>query len=471
MKDVPKIVRERLQRARSAPAESHPDADLLTAFTERSLAAVEQENVVKHLVHCGECREIVMLALPEAETLVSAPVGSRTRANWLRWPALRWAAVAAGILVVTSVGVLQFRQREGRTQIATRLASREQLASAEQRAPVSPATSPAPTSAPPSAPPSVQVGKHMGVEKKAAAAEQSTPTVDKPVTANAVFPRSNQVRGGIAGGIGSGSGMAFGGPVRREVTSINGLPPASVGESSTAKSNSSVPSTGEAVEVSGAAPLVQTETVAENATRELARNQSSDTLQLSGRQTEAVVRAKPTLAQPAPGIAAPGLQKDSTVQNSPAPRWTISASGALQGSLDGGKTWLSVNLAADSYANSNLMAHSQSEMATVMPAQTRSAKRAGAKSAPAPPVPVIFRALSVSSNAAEVWAGGAAGVLYHTMDGGDLWVRVVPSDGGVALSGDIVSIEFPDTRNGTVTTLNATVWTTNDNGQSWHKQP
>jgi len=103
--------------------------------------------------------------------------------------------------------------------------------------------------------------------------------------------------------------------------------------------------------------------------------------------------------------------------------------------------------------------------------RARAETKADAKSAPAPPAPVIFRALAISSNASEVWAGGSAGVLYHTMDGGNLWVRVVPSDTGIALTGDIVSIQFSDPRNGTVTTSNAAAWTTKDDGQTWHKQP
>ena len=86
-------------------------------------------------------------------------------------------------------------------------------------------------------------------------------------------------------------------------------------------------------------------------------------------------------------------------------------------------------------------------------------------------MPRIFRALSVSSNAAEVWAGGSGGALYHTVDGGNRWARVVPSVGGVFLTGDITSIQFYDPRNGTVTTSNAEVWTTPDDGQTWRKQP
>ena len=65
MQNVPKIVRERLKAA--APAVNHPDADLLTAFAEDSLPGVERDGVLEHLARCGACRDIVALALPEAE--------------------------------------------------------------------------------------------------------------------------------------------------------------------------------------------------------------------------------------------------------------------------------------------------------------------------------------------------------------------------------------------------------------------
>jgi photosystem II stability/assembly factor-like uncharacterized protein len=119
----------------------------------------------------------------------------------------------------------------------------------------------------------------------------------------------------------------------------------------------------------------------------------------------------------------------------------------------------------------------QPEAQTEAKPAAKSAARASvmttAKTAPAQPAPsqrTIFRAVSVSSNTAEVWAGGSGGALYHTLDGGNRWARVVPSDVGILLTGDIIAIQFSDARNGIVTTSNAEVWTTLDAGQTWHKQ-
>ncbi len=62
MQNVPKIVRERLRAV--TPAVNHPDADALTAFAEHSLPELERDVVLEHLARCGDCRDIVALALP-----------------------------------------------------------------------------------------------------------------------------------------------------------------------------------------------------------------------------------------------------------------------------------------------------------------------------------------------------------------------------------------------------------------------
>ena len=105
METVPKIVHQRL-KARAVTVD-HPDPDVLTAFSECSLSRRERDGVLEHLARCAECRQVVALALPAeaSPSLVVRPM----RDQWLTWPRLRWGMIAAGVIVVASLGVLRYR--------------------------------------------------------------------------------------------------------------------------------------------------------------------------------------------------------------------------------------------------------------------------------------------------------------------------------------------------------------------------
>src|ERR1700748_3539623 len=77
----------------------HPDADQLSAFIEHVLPAHEQEQSLAHLAICPQCREVVALAMPQAEPLPQAhpePARRPWFSGWMMWPAA--AALAALVL-------------------------------------------------------------------------------------------------------------------------------------------------------------------------------------------------------------------------------------------------------------------------------------------------------------------------------------------------------------------------------------
>jgi len=110
-----------------------------------------------------------------------------------------------------------------------------------------------------------------------------------------------------------------------------------------------------------------------------------------------------------------------------APRWTLSADGALQRSFDSGKTWQTIPVASN----------------------------------------IALRALA--ANDSDIWVGGAAGALYHSSDAGQHWVQVYPAINSQHLTSDIVTVEFNDAKHGKLTTSDHETWTTRDAGATWEK--
>ena len=156
-----------------------------------------------------------------------------------------------------------------------------------------------------------------------------------------------------------------------------------------------------------------------------------------------VVKAKPAVPEQASGDSAPAfgtpnmpLQTAPSLVQQASPRWTITAAGGLQRSFDAGKTWEEVNVNPEGGQ-----------------AQTK----------------LVFRA--VAAIGPEVWVGGSGAILYHSSDSGSLWQQVFPLATGATPAGDITEIEFSNPQEGKIATSSGQIWTTSDNGQTWHKRP
>jgi photosystem II stability/assembly factor-like uncharacterized protein len=78
--------------------------------------------------------------------------------------------------------------------------------------------------------------------------------------------------------------------------------------------------------------------------------------------------------------------------------------------------------------------------------------------------------LSFGVRGSDVWAGGQAGTLFHSVDSGTTWTVVQPATKAGALATDIIAIEVRGPAEITLTTANSESWTTTDAGQTWEKK-
>ena len=454
MEKVPQIVSERLRAALSAVG--HPDADVLTAFSEHSLRKAERAAVVEHLARCGECREIVALALPATESVQQTvrPASS----TWLTWPVLRWGFIAAGVVAIASFGVMRY-QRQASTK-GYQTAIPEAASKEAKNLPPSP-TSPEPmenadkAAAAPSSTPA-----NRKVLSSSSAGSAPLPEMPPPALGGPVQPKRAVVGGTLAHG--PRVQWQQNANVQQQAIQAPGKQLRGIPQNLPASPNS------ETVDVESAAGAVSTiadsSAVQNKIDRQALQHGLTDTRVERSKPAAATVA---TASQPMVAFSAPNspakaqLTRQVTVSSNTTVRWTISAAGSLQRSLDQGTSWQDIDVDSPSAMGGAGVAS--------MRAPTK-AKELDADSLAKKGVstPLVFRA--VASNGPDVWAGASGGFLYHSSDSGGSWTRVVPSASGVSLTGDIVSVEFVDTQHGRVVTSTPEVWTTSDAGQSWQKQ-
>jgi len=374
----------------AAKAEVHPDPNLLSAFTEKLLAKDERLRVMEHLAQCSDCREVVTLSIPEFEP-ATAIAAVQARSPWLAWPVLRWGTLAACVVVV-GVGVMLHHLRQENAQPL--VAARQVVTVPESR------TTPEVRAVQPSG---TELGPNVGSRPlPEARRDTATASVEKlpeaSSYANLAAPRARTSTAAPA----LSAKMAI--PQLRNQARLPELsqvaPSANPAESADVTANSEL--------------------------AELMPGRAKDAIQAPRAFNPAPGMTGETLG---PGEIASNNANDSLLPTTPnlTPRWTLSADGTLQRSLDSGRSWKTITVSNRT----------------------------------------IFRALA--ANGLDIWVGGSGGALYHSSDAGEHWVRLQPVANGESLAADIIGVEFTDILHGKVTTSQET-WTTADCGQTWEKQ-
>jgi hypothetical protein len=472
MERLPKIVQQRLQA--TAPPGVHPDPDLLTAFAEKSLTERERVQVLQHLGQCADCRQVVALAMPEV--VAPSPIPAPTR--WFSWSVLRWGALAACVVVVSAAVTLHYERRESAERVVARstaaptapapagtLAVQSQVPQQLDQKLAAKVPPPSPfqsdrdeltagklakqredTSARSTAIPPVNQNFESAQVRGRLAENNQQRSVQKGIDQNVIdqltrqpkneHTKDEQAKAGQLNDNRLAMAQADGikteelkstnkpatVPMERMAASAPAPAPAAESKSDDKEAQAKPPSENPGSTFGAAAETVTVEAEATQIqTSQASVGRAKKPKKGSQTQVQSAAAAEQNLPMVGRNVA------NLTTPTRIVPSWTVSSDGAVQRSFDSGKTWHTIPVAGN----------------------------------------VVFRALA--ANDADVWAGGAAGALYHSSDAGEHWTQIKPVADGRPLTADILTVQFSDARHGSLTTADHETWATSDAGETWHK--
>ena len=450
MSDVPKIVQDRLRAGVAVGA--HPDADVLTAFAEKALSGTERENVIRHLSRCVDCREVVALSIPPVEsiaerqgvresgTAAGRATGGGLRA-WFAWPNLRWAAMAAAVVVVASVLALYPGKRK---QSIVEMANQQ----AEQAAP---------SQAYPS--------HNVSASAPAPLADRAEARAGSPLKSNKSLARENRMFASEARASRTGIQPS---PVRSQpaADSVAQLADQERADSLERKSTDSV--------VAGTlSPQVPAAPVA-NATGEMALEHpqqkigsASETVEVTAADAQAqAYTMDEKLTVTGRNVAAPPIEKAKPAAKEEVPLKAQAENGEAQKRLPGvvsGSTQLVV-------AQKTRSKQSKDVSAQWSLAQGRLQRSVDAGTTWQIALQLERPLLSFGTRGGDVWAGGQGGTLFHSTDSGTTWTMVQPSTKSESLKSDIVAIDVHGPAEIVLSTSGNESWSTADAGKTWDKK-
>jgi hypothetical protein len=514
---ISKIVTGRLRVRAAGP---HPDTEMLSAFAENALADAERTKVLVHLAECSDCRQVVFFALPDSAEAPQVSWNDRPSLGFMPRLAVRWGTLAAALAVAgalfvgtrhrapSPVSLYKATPAKAPGQIAAELKRPSEIAEMhalrDNRASTrtsavrdGEADKVIPTPKHMTAKPTAKFDFDASGQVRMTARSETrqmdnlpaqgaatgalgklavVPAAPVPSAAPQVFgglvqsrnrldnysgqgsgaaTQSANARGNLSGAVFDPSGavihnatVTMDGPVgsqsalsdatgqfsfQQVASGSYAIKAQAPGFKTTEVQQVAVldnkdsnlrltlepGNANEAVESPAFQPSSSRAKELANVQRESrpapASETTSATVAQNSRQANQLTRKK-SVAGSVTLVTATGLNS--------APQWTLSAHGAVERSIDSGRTWQAIAVGSGG-----------------------------------------FRSLCAVGS--HVWAGGKAGVLYHSADSGQTWTRVIPLFAGRKLESDITQVNFSDTINGEIDTNNSENWITSDGGHSW----
>jgi hypothetical protein len=415
MMGLPQSVRDRLA-AQQQGASTHPDADMLNAFMEDALTAGERSSVLDHLARCPTCREVVAISgsLPEEVAVAPAPTAPVRKRLW-NWGTVRWAAPAVAVVVIGAAVLLRVGTGDVERPAATTVHEevKQQPPAIEESGTLQdePQT-PVPQSAKKEhalTDGRVQTKAKSDSRDYDAFAQRRESQLAKDQRKNE--PATDQIA--PMGGALASQSRVF----------VDKLEPSAKSAETRAESAAAPPPppARQAQELSSA-DTIQVESAAPPMTDAVADSKEND------RRKSVVAKA-----------AAPSPRRDGTF-----PAGNSSNSYRLNQTIDVPRVVVAWRVSQghlmktyDRIAWDEVVFPESSEITTY------------------------------SAIGPHVWAGGKKGQLYHSIDSGETWSRVLL--GTPASQEDIRGIEFKDINAGTITTATGASWKTTDAGRTWSR--
>jgi hypothetical protein len=465
MAGLPKIAIARLKANPAAPKSSgvpsglgtfqggqHPDANLLSAFVEKTLTEQERTQVLNHLSQCADCRKVAAFIQPP-EALIPEPAREAAGRHWSPWLVLRWGALAAVLGALTIVALLHpgsWNRHPEVAKVTPPPVPAGKVTSAPQTASPPPFALPPPEAARAGMPGEAHESAGEVVAVGKAAGPQESPTLDNHARAKANQqvtmlpstrpPATFRAENGLA--VKAEQEESRGGNALSVVVSPQPPPPSAPAAAPAAESQELAKSSAE-LQAGPATLHAATQSVAVYPSAQPLQPTTPDTSTTGGLAGPPPVVA--TVAKAAPRVtaqagrsmaartslgAATASAKDLKSKASPpAALWSVSADGIVQRSTDGGKTFAPIPVAGS----------------------------------------IKFLAIAALDN--EVWAGGPGGALYHSSNGGGTWNWVGIIIEGNAVTESVNGIQLRDPQHLTVTTASGSQWVSENGGRTWQKNP